>query len=426
MVTQSRDPLTLSSPTTGELGRAAGDDNRYLVVTGQGEQRRGDRRSPGCTARGARRIRSRLEFIDEPAPAYFLTGFLAPLGRIERYAARLAPPRRSSAAKGLEWSPVVRIAGCVRDVPEGADKIERRHRGNQPWWPAAPGSWALDPHTGVASRAWSRRRHISVPWTPRRPRVLSSSSSRNLSRTLPRRPARRALAKVGPVVPRLRGVAGALPLRARRTEDDVRRGADADGNRPTVYGYGGQHQLIALVRPSGAWLKGRYAVANLRGGEWRVRHEASSASRTSSTITRPPSGRPGLTSPAHLAIEGASNGGLPWAPPFVQRPTSAFGAGGRYARLFTVGRFWIPARIVRAIRSSGSLRHSPPNTEGWRPATFVLTGIPTTGSPRDGAAAARPRAQGPRAHPSASRPGGHGAGSPCRGHRRGRKLRFLN
>jgi prolyl oligopeptidase len=140
-----------------------------------------------------------------------------------------------------------------------------------------------------------------------------------------------------------------------------RRDLPRDGRRPLLLtGYGGFNiSLTPAYDPGNFTLLeagGIYAVANLRGGgeygeSW---HEAGMLDRKQNVfddfiavaewLTEN-----GYTSPAHLAIEGGSNGGLLTAAVMLQRP-ELFGAVVcrvpvvdmlRY-HLFTVGRFWIP------------------------------------------------------------------------------------
>jgi prolyl oligopeptidase len=134
-----------------------------------------------------------------------------------------------------------------------------------------------------------------------------------------------------------------------------------DGRRPTLlYGYGGFNiSLTPSFSPATrVWLErgGVLAVANLRGGgeygeEW---HEAGMLGRKQNVFDDFVAGAEwlvaeGYTSPARLAIQGGSNGGLLVAAAMTQRP-ELFGAVVcqvpvadmlRYHR-FTVGRFWIP------------------------------------------------------------------------------------
>jgi prolyl oligopeptidase len=140
-----------------------------------------------------------------------------------------------------------------------------------------------------------------------------------------------------------------------------RRGLEKDGRRPVLLtGYGGFNvNLAPAFDPSTfAWLDrgGIHAVANLRGGgeygeAW---HEAGMLGRKQTVFDDFIAAAEwlvagGYTTPARLAIEGGSNGGLLTAAVMVQRP-DLFGAVVcrvpvadmlRY-HLFTVGRFWVP------------------------------------------------------------------------------------
>jgi prolyl oligopeptidase len=140
-----------------------------------------------------------------------------------------------------------------------------------------------------------------------------------------------------------------------------RKGLALDGARPVLLnGYGGFNiSLTPGFDPANfVWLDrgGVFAVANLRGGgeygeAW---HEAGMRGRKQNVFDDFIAAAEwlvasGYTSPAKLAIEGGSNGGLLVGAALVQRP-DLFGAVVcrvpvadmlRY-HLFTVGRFWIP------------------------------------------------------------------------------------
>lgn len=140
-----------------------------------------------------------------------------------------------------------------------------------------------------------------------------------------------------------------------------RKGLAPDGRRPVLlYGYGGFNiSMTPGFDPANfTWLDrdGVFAVANLRGGgeygeAW---HEAGMRERKQNVFDDFIAAAEWLvaseyTTPARLAIEGGSNGGLLVAAAMVQRP-DLFGAVVcrvpvvdmlRY-HLFTVGRFWIP------------------------------------------------------------------------------------
>ena len=140
-----------------------------------------------------------------------------------------------------------------------------------------------------------------------------------------------------------------------------RRGLPKDGNRPVLLtGYGGFNVSLTPAYDPGNFVLleagGICAVANLRGGgeygeSW---HEAGMLDRKQNVFDDFIAAAEwlagsGYTSPAHIAIEGGSNGGLLTAAVMLQRP-ELFGAVVcrvpvadmlRY-HLFTVGRFWIP------------------------------------------------------------------------------------
>ncbi len=140
-----------------------------------------------------------------------------------------------------------------------------------------------------------------------------------------------------------------------------RKDAPKDGKNPTLlYGYGGfSVSLTPSFRSSiYPWLEagGIYAVANLRGGgeygkEW---HDAGRGANKQNVFDDFVAGgeylvREGWTSPAHLGINGGSNGGLLVGAAMTQRP-DLWGAVVcsvplldmvRY-HLFGSGRTWIP------------------------------------------------------------------------------------
>ncbi|CAN5290986.1 prolyl oligopeptidase family serine peptidase [soil metagenome] len=178
----------------------------------------------------------------------------------------------------------------------------------------------------------------------------------------------------------------------------ARRGTPLDGERPVLLtGYGGYGYSYLPIYSAGAalWLElgGVYAVANVRGGgeygiEW---HRAGSRERKQNSyddfvaaaeylITA------GWTSPARLAIEGYSNGGLLVGVMITQRPdlfAAAVGGAGHYDMLryhqFTVGAGWIPEfglpedssdfRVLRAYSPLHNVREG-----SCYPATLLLTG----------------------------------------------------
>jgi prolyl oligopeptidase len=176
-----------------------------------------------------------------------------------------------------------------------------------------------------------------------------------------------------------------------------RRGLEPDGRRPTLlYGYGGFNiSLTPSFSPAlRVWLErgGVFALANLRGGgeygeEW---HEAGMLDRKQNVFDDFVAAAEwlvseGWTSPAKLAIQGGSNGGLLVGAAMTQRP-DLFGAVVcqvpvadmlRYHR-FTVGRFWIPeyGSAEDAEQFAVLYRYSPLHNVqdgvGY-PATLVMT-----------------------------------------------------
>lgn len=140
-----------------------------------------------------------------------------------------------------------------------------------------------------------------------------------------------------------------------------RKGMKYDGARPTLLtGYGGFNVPITpeFSRNTFLWLErgGVYAVANLRGGSeygesW---HEAGMLGRKQNTFDDFIAAaqylvKQKITSPAHLAIEGGSNGGLLVGAALVQRP-DLFRAVVcevplldmiRYHQ-FLIARLWVP------------------------------------------------------------------------------------
>ena len=159
-----------------------------------------------------------------------------------------------------------------------------------------------------------------------------------------------------------------------------RDGLPRDGARPVLLsGYGGFNisrtpqfdpAIFPLLERDGV-----FALANLRGGgeygeAW---HQAGMLERKQNVFDDFIAGAEfliaeGYTSPAHLAIEGGSNGGLLVGAVMVQRP-DLFGAVIcrvpvadmlRY-HLFTVGRFWIPeyGSADEAAQFDYLLRYSP-------------------------------------------------------------------
>jgi len=140
-----------------------------------------------------------------------------------------------------------------------------------------------------------------------------------------------------------------------------RRDVARDGQRPTLlYGYGGFNvSETPRFDPSTFVLLdegGVYALANIRGGgeygeAW---HQAGMLDRKQNVFDDFIAAAEwlvehGYTSPARLAIEGGSNGGLLVGAVLVQRPDLAGAVVCRVPvadmlryHLFTVGRFWVP------------------------------------------------------------------------------------
>jgi prolyl oligopeptidase len=118
----------------------------------------------------------------------------------------------------------------------------------------------------------------------------------------------------------------------------ARKGAKADGKQPTLlYGYGGfgistlpEYQRLVLTN----WLEqgGTYAIAHIRGGgdlgpAWELAARGTKRQTGYDDFIAAAEHliRSGITSPRHLGIYGASNGGLLTAAVSMQRP-ELFGA----------------------------------------------------------------------------------------------------
>jgi len=117
-----------------------------------------------------------------------------------------------------------------------------------------------------------------------------------------------------------------------------RRGLKTDGSNPTLlYGYGGfEISMLPTYNPrvGAGWLErgGTYVLANIRGGgefgpEWHngARREHRQRAYDDFIAVAEDLVRRGITSPAHLGINGRSNGGLLMGVMLTQRP-DLFGA----------------------------------------------------------------------------------------------------
>lgn len=177
-----------------------------------------------------------------------------------------------------------------------------------------------------------------------------------------------------------------------------RKGLKLDGKNPTMlYGYGGFNVSMTPGFSVGrvVWLEngGIYAEPNLRGGgefgeEW---HQAGARERKQNVFDDFIAAaeyliQEGYTSPAHLAISGASNGGLLVGAAMTQRPdlfACALPAVGVMDMLrfhkFTIGWAWVsdygssddPAQF-RALYAYSPLQRLKPGTQ--YPATLITTG----------------------------------------------------
>jgi len=170
-----------------------------------------------------------------------------------------------------------------------------------------------------------------------------------------------------------------------------------DGSHPTLlYGYGGFNiSLTPFFSPAvAAWLElgGVYAVANLRGGAeyGEAWHQAGMREKKQNVFDDFIAAaeflvREGYTSPARLAVQGGSNGGLLVGAVMTQRP-DLFGVALpevgvmdmlRYQR-FTGGKFWVDeygssddSTAVANLLSYSPLHNLKPGT--CYPATLVTT-----------------------------------------------------
>ena len=177
-----------------------------------------------------------------------------------------------------------------------------------------------------------------------------------------------------------------------------RRGMQLDGNNPTLlYGYGGFNSAVlpGFSTSVAVWLEmgGVYAVANLRGGdeygeEW---HRAGMLAKKQNVFDDFIAAGEYLvarryTSPAKLAINGVSNGGLLVGAVLNQRPDlfgAALPAVGvmdmlRFNR-FTIGWAWVSdygspadAEQFRTLFAYSPLHNIRPGTH--YPATLITTG----------------------------------------------------
>ncbi len=177
----------------------------------------------------------------------------------------------------------------------------------------------------------------------------------------------------------------------------LRKGLALDGRRPTIlYGYGGFNIPISpfFAVPHIAWLEmgGIYAVANIRGGgeygeEW---HQAGMRAKKQNGFddfiaASEWLASEGYTSPAKLAIEGRSNGGLLVGACMTQRPdlfAAAVPGVGVLDMLrfhkFTIGWAWVSdygsadnPEDFPTLYAYSPLHNVKPGTR--YPATLVLT-----------------------------------------------------
>ena len=175
------------------------------------------------------------------------------------------------------------------------------------------------------------------------------------------------------------------------------KGLAMDGSHPTLlYGYGGFNvSLTPFFSPAvAAWLElgGVYAVANLRGGAeyGEAWHQAGMRDKKQNVFDDFISAaefliREGYSSPARLAIEGGSNGGLLVGAVMTQRPDLigvALPEVGvmdmlRYQK-FTGGKFWVDeygssddSTAVANLLAYSPLHNLKPGT--CYPATLVTT-----------------------------------------------------
>jgi prolyl oligopeptidase len=177
-----------------------------------------------------------------------------------------------------------------------------------------------------------------------------------------------------------------------------KRGLKLDGQNPTLlYGYGGFNVSLtpAFSVSNTVWLElgGVYVVANLRGGgeygeEW---HAAGMKSHKQNVFDDFIAAAEWLiankyTSPAQLAIEGGSNGGLLVGACMIQRPdlfAAALPAVGVMDMLrfqkFTIGWAWVPeygssddAEDFKTLYRYSPLHNLKPGTP--YPATMITTG----------------------------------------------------
>jgi prolyl oligopeptidase len=177
----------------------------------------------------------------------------------------------------------------------------------------------------------------------------------------------------------------------------ARKGVAMDGSHPTLlYGYGGFNiSLTPFFSPAvAAWLElgGVYAVANLRGGAeyGEAWHQAGMREKKQNVFDDFIAAaeflvREGYTSPARLAVQGGSNGGLLVGAVMTQRP-DLFGVALpevgvmdmlRYQK-FTGGKFWVDeygssddSAAVANLLAYSPLHNLKPGT--CYPATLVTT-----------------------------------------------------
>jgi prolyl oligopeptidase len=177
----------------------------------------------------------------------------------------------------------------------------------------------------------------------------------------------------------------------------ARRGLVKDGSNPTLlYAYGGFNNSVtpSFSPATLVWLEmgGVYAVANIRGGgeygrEW---HEAGMLAKKQNVFDDFIAAaeflvRERYTSPAKLAVQGASNGGLLVGAVMTQRPElfgAALPAVGVMDMLrfhkFTIGWAWTSeygsaddSTQFRVLQAYSPLHHLAPGTH--YPATLITT-----------------------------------------------------
>lgn len=177
-----------------------------------------------------------------------------------------------------------------------------------------------------------------------------------------------------------------------------RKGLELNGTNPTLlYGYGGfaVNLTPGFSTKAALWMElgGVYAVANLRGGgefgeDW---HTAGYLKKKQNVFDDFYAAAEYLiankyTSPAHLAINGGSNGGLLVGTAMTQRPELFAAVVCSYPLLdmlryhqFLVARFWVPEygssedpEMYPILKSYSPYHHIDPNVN--YPAAMFITG----------------------------------------------------